>query len=90
MESITLSLAINCILLTVGIFTSIKWMCWHLINDTEIVECVGNFITRSKDGKQYYIESYERVFNLIKTVLGLIWIILPIIHLLFLGMRIIV
>jgi len=88
-EHITPMLALECILLTVGIFTFIKWVSWNIIDQTKIVETIGNFIGNCKRDKTYYFRRHVKVFNNVKIIITLIWIALPITHLFCLGMSVI-
>lgn len=90
MEGLGISQTIYLILITVGTYTLLRWISWNVIVETTIVETIGNFITRSKDDKNYYLASCNRVFELVKKVIIMIWIVIPIVTAILFGMRTIV
>ena len=80
----------NAILITVGVYTSLKWISWNVIDKTKIVESIGNFLTRSNDDKNYYFASCNRVFEAVKYITIILWIVIPIIMMFVFGMKTIV
>lgn len=76
-------------IMTIGIFALTKWVCWSIINETEIVETIGILITRFEHDKAYYIEKCNKLFENVKTILIIFWIAIPTIHLFFLGMKVV-
>jgi len=81
---------LNTVLITIGLYTSLRWISWNIIDKTKIVETIGNFLTRSNDDKNYYFASCNRVFDLVKYITIVLWVMVPIIMMLVFGMKTIV